>query len=92
MRLPSSVAVAVVSSADVSVCCEIGSVIGFGCGGRTVVFGWTVGGGVMSAVFTGVGKGLGGNWTTGVFEGGNSGLGSATVAIFIELGSVVDLG
>ena len=91
MRLPSSVAVAVVSSAEVAGCCGIGSVIGCGCGGRTVVFGWTVGGDVMSTVFTGVGKGLGGNWTTGVFGGGNSGLGSATVAIFIELGSVVDL-
>ena len=91
MRLPSSVAVAVVSSADVSVCCEIGSVIGCGCGGRTVVFGWTVGGDVMSTVFTGVGKGLGGNWMTGVLGGGNSGLGSATVAIFADFGVVVGL-
>ena len=92
VRFPSSVAAAVVSSADVAGCCGMGAVIGCGCGGRTGVFGKTAGCGVTSTVFTGGGNGLGGSWTTGVLGGGNSGLGSVTVAIFADLGVVVGLG
>ena len=82
VRLPFSVAVAVISSADVSACCGMVSLIGCG---------WAAGWGVMSTVFTGVGNGLGGSWMIGVWGGGVSGLGSVMAAIFIDLGGVAGL-
>ena len=91
VRLPSSTVEADVSSGVVSDCCGMVAAIGCVCGGRTVVFCWTTGCGVMSTVFTGVGNGLDGSWTAGVLGGGVSGLGGVMAAIFIDLGGVAGL-
>lgn len=91
VRLPSSVAVADVSSAVFSACCEMASLIGCGWAGGMIVLGWTTGCGGMSTVFTGVGNGLGGSWTIGVWGGGVSGLGGVMAAIFIDLGGMAGL-
>lgn len=88
VRLPSSTVEADVSSGVVSDCCGMVAAIGCVCGGRTVVFCWTTGCGVMSTVFTGVGNGLDGSWTAGVLGGGGNGLGSTIAAIFVVLGDV----